>query len=203
MSARATLRGKYKLKLKNLILSRFLLTRLSWQLSFIAADLKNTNAAYWVPNALVVVQAVVGPIMCLASDTFQVRKELLIGSCLISMVGAGIAPGSKNIYRLIAAQVLIGFGFSGIPLTFVVPSEILPRKWRPSKFPARLASNQSTDTLTPLVAQAVLNIASCMASISGSLIGGSLITRNGHTGWRDYYVCATFSSKVAVLIIRA
>ena len=94
-----------------------------------------------------VVQAVIGPIMCLASDTFQARKSLLVGSCLISMIGAAIAPGSKSIYRLIAAQTLIGFGFSGIPLTFVVPSEILPRRWRPSKLSSACCL-RSTNTLT-------------------------------------------------------
>lgn len=36
--------------------------------------------------------------------------------------------------RLIAAQTLIGVGFASVPLAYSVPSEILPRKWRPSTY---------------------------------------------------------------------
>ena len=63
-------------------------------------------------------------------ELLEVRPLLLVGSCLISFIGAGIAPGSQTIYRLIAAQVLIGFGFAVVPLAYAVPSEILPRRWR-------------------------------------------------------------------------
>lgn len=87
-----------------------------------------------MPNALSLVQAVVGPIISSASDTFQARKSIMVGACVLSFVGAAIAPGSKDIYRLIAAQVLIGFGFATVPLAYCVPSEILPRRWRPREF---------------------------------------------------------------------
>lgn len=87
-----------------------------------------------MPNSLSLVQAVLGPVISLASDTFQARKIILVGSSLVSLVGAAIAPGSQNIYRLIAAQTLIGVGFASVPLAYSVPSEILPRKWRPSTF---------------------------------------------------------------------
>jgi MFS family permease len=103
------------------------------QLSYIGADLKNPAAQTWVPNSLSLVQAVLSPIISSASDTFQARKILLVGSSVISFIGAAIAPGSANIYRLIVAQILIGFGFASVPLAYCVPSEILPRKWRPSE----------------------------------------------------------------------
>lgn len=86
-----------------------------------------------MPNALALMQAVVAPLFSSASDVFQARKWLLVGSSVISMIGAAIAPGSTDIYRLIVATVLIGVGFSSVGLAFAVPSEILPRKWRPSK----------------------------------------------------------------------
>ena len=104
------------------------------QLSHIGADLDGVAAQTWVPNALSLVQAVLGPVISSASDTFQARKFLLVGSCIISFVGAAIAPGSNNIYRLIAAQTLIGVGFASVPLAYSVPSEILPRRWRPSTY---------------------------------------------------------------------
>lgn len=85
-----------------------------------------------MPNSLSLVQAVLGPVISAASDTFQARKFILVGSSLISFIGSAIAPGSNDIYRLIAAQTLIGVGFASVPLAYAVPSEILPRKWRPS-----------------------------------------------------------------------
>jgi MFS family permease len=103
------------------------------QLSYIGKDLNNPAAQTWIPNSLSLVQAVLGPVISSASDTFQARKTLLVGTSLISFIGAAIAPGSGDIYRLIVAQILIGFGFASVPLAYCVPSEILPRRWRPSK----------------------------------------------------------------------
>ena len=117
------------------------------QLSYIGEDLNNTARQTWVPNALSLVQAVVAPVISSASDTFQARKTLLVGPCVISFVGAAIAPGSSNIYRLIVAQILIGFGFATVPLAYCVPSEILPRKWRPSEFIIRESSGHKNERL--------------------------------------------------------
>jgi MFS family permease len=102
------------------------------QLSYIGASLGNTQAQTWIPNSLALMQAVVSPLFSSASDVFQARKWLLVGSSTVSFVGAAIAPGSQDIYRLIGATILIGVGFSSVGLAFAVPSEILPRKWRPS-----------------------------------------------------------------------
>jgi MFS family permease len=105
-----------------------------FQLSYIEKDLNNTAAGTWVPNSLSLVQAVVAPLIASLSDTFQARKAFLVGPAIISFIGCAIAPESTDIYRLIAAQVLIGFGFATVPLAYCVPSDILPRKWRPSEF---------------------------------------------------------------------
>ena len=102
------------------------------QLSYIGEDLDNAVTQTWVPNALSLVQAVVAPVISSASDTFQARKVLLVGPAVIAFIGSAIAPSSTSMSRLIVAQILIGFGFSTVPLAYSVPSEILPRKWRPS-----------------------------------------------------------------------
>ena len=57
----------------------------------------------------------------------------MLGLIALSFIGAAIARGSHSVYRLIGAQILISFGFSAAPLGYAIPSEILPRKWRPSK----------------------------------------------------------------------
>jgi MFS family permease len=89
------------------------------------------------------VQAVLAPLIASLSDTFQARKAFLVGPAIISFIGCAIAPGSSSIYRLIAAQVLIGFGFATVPLAYSVPSDILPRRWRPSEFNFELVSISS------------------------------------------------------------
>ena len=94
------------------------------QLSYIGEDLKNPGAQTWVPNALSLVQAVGGPVIAFASDTFQARKIFLVGLCSVSFIGAAIAPGSSNIYRVIVAQILIGAGFAAVPLAYCIPSEV-------------------------------------------------------------------------------
>lgn len=78
--------------------------------------------------------AVLGPVIASASDMFQARKHVLFGSAVISIIGSAIAPGSSNIYRLIAAQAVIGVGYASVPLAYAVPSEMLPRKWIPGEF---------------------------------------------------------------------
>ncbi len=87
-----------------------------------------------MPNALSLAQAVFTPIIASASDVFQARKNLMVGCYILSFVGCAVAASAKNIYGLIGAQILIGFGFSAVALVYTVPSEILPRKWRPSTY---------------------------------------------------------------------
>ncbi|KAL2395177.1 hypothetical protein ABEF93_001442 [Exophiala dermatitidis] len=137
-------------------------------LSYIGKSLNNPPAETWVTNSLSLVQAVLGPVISAASDTFQARKTILVGTSLISLVGSAIAPGSGTIYRLIAAQTLIGVGFASVPLAYAVPSEILPRKWRP-------------------MAQACMNIAAAIGAIIGPLIIGALTRNDQENGWRKFY----------------
>ncbi|KAJ5585641.1 hypothetical protein N7450_005428 [Penicillium hetheringtonii] len=63
---------------------------------------------------------------------------------------------------------MIGFGFATVPLAYCVPSEILPRKWRP-------------------MAQAAMNVAASLGACSAPLIIGALTKANSHTGWRNFY----------------
>lgn len=113
-------------------------------------------------------QAVLGPVISSASDAFQARKIILVASCIISFIGSAIAPGSGSIFRLIAAQTLIGVGFAAVPLAYVVPSEILPRRWRP-------------------IAQASINVFASLGAILGPLSIGALTNNDVVNGWRKFY----------------
>ncbi|KAL1653567.1 hypothetical protein SLS61_003713 [Didymella pomorum] len=137
-------------------------------ITYIGRSLNNTNAEAWVPNACTLVQAVMAPILCSASDLFQVRKYLLIATGVVAFIGCGIAPGSQDINRLIAAQALIGVGAASLPLVYVVPSEILPRRWRP-------------------VAQAGINVTSIIAASAGPVALGGFTRSNAGRGWTYFY----------------
>lgn len=105
------------------------------QLSYMGLELDNTANQTWIPNALSLVQAVICPILSSISDVFQARKYILVFCAAISFIGCAIAPGASNIYRVIGAQIMAGFGFACIPLALSIPSEVLPRRWRPRMFP--------------------------------------------------------------------
>lgn len=142
-------------------------------------------------TVLSLVQGVLGPIISTTSDTFQARKPLLVGSSAIAFIGACIAPGSSSIYRLIGANILIGVGFASVPLAYTVPSEILPRRWRPCKLPlstCTIVTERLTSACFIVVAQAGVNVAASLATITGPFTIGALTKRNPHTGWRLFFV---------------
>lgn len=160
------------------------------KLSTIETSLDNTAAGTWIPNSMSLVQAALGPLWSSASDAFQARKAILVGTATVSFIGCCIAPGSTDIYRLIAAQTLIGFCFSAAPITYCIPSEVVPRRWRPRKytptksFQTLLANGGTMDA----VAQAFLNLGSISGSITGPLVIGALTQRDPQNGWRNFYV---------------
>lgn len=110
----------------------FALTGPPTVLSYIGEDLQDPLSQTWIPSVFSLALAVFSPLVASASDTFQARKTLLVVLSMISFVGAAIAPGATSMSRVIAAQFLIGFGLASTALAYSVPSEILPRKWRPS-----------------------------------------------------------------------
>ena len=115
-----------------------------YQLSYIAAATNGTTQQNWVPNATALIQAVLGPLyechahpnsapgrsdirsisQAFASDTYQSRKIWLTVPCALATVGAAVAANVHNIYGVIGAQILIGFGFATVPLAYCIPSEV-------------------------------------------------------------------------------
>ncbi|KAJ4348295.1 uncharacterized protein N0V89_009667 [Didymosphaeria variabile] len=137
-------------------------------LSHIGRSIDATKSQTWIPNSLSLVQAVLGPMISSASDVFQARKILLVSSCCISFIGSATAPSCRSIGRLVTAQALIGVGFASVPLTYCVPSEILPRRWRP-------------------VVQGAMNVASSLAAVCAPLSIGALTRADPEHGWRKFY----------------
>ncbi|KIW13895.1 hypothetical protein PV08_06676 [Exophiala spinifera] len=137
-------------------------------LGTIAAEFGQQDLQSWVPNSLSLVQAVLGPVISSGSDMFQARKTLLVGSCLIAVVGAAIVPRSQSLYQVIAGQSLIGVGFASVPLAYCVPSEIVPRKWRP-------------------MVQASMQIGGFAGAMIAPVILGEFLQADSVGGWRNFY----------------
>ncbi|KEF54729.1 uncharacterized protein A1O9_09171 [Exophiala aquamarina CBS 119918] len=152
-------------------------------LGLIAVDLDGFNEIAWVPNAMVLVQAALVNLLATASDLFQARKRLLIFCLTLAFIGAAIAPGSKSVGRLIAAQTLIGFGNAIQVLAFTVPSEILPKRWRP-------------------MAQALILCAGAFAMVASPVIISAFVKRNV-PDWRNFYWIETglWGSTVLFILI--
>ncbi|KIY01299.1 uncharacterized protein Z520_02851 [Fonsecaea multimorphosa CBS 102226] len=152
-------------------------------LSYISASLHGTKQIAWVSNSLTVTQAVLAPGLSSASDIFQARKSILIGAGLISLIGSAIAPGSSDVYRLIGAQILIGVGFAATPLGYAVPSEIMPRRWRP-------------------MSQGIcVGVAAALASVVAPLAIGAFTKADPVNGWRKFYWIQTGLWGAAVVAI--
>ena len=111
----------------------------------------------------------------------------MVVSYILSFIGAGIAAGSKNMYMFIGGQAVIGVGFSSVPLVYTVPSEILPRRWPPSKF--AYSSFHRPILRNPIVAQACINLAASAGACVGPLIVGGLTKKDSKSGWRNFFVC--------------
>ena len=105
----------------------------SSQLTFIGTSLNATDSQAWIVNAPNLVCGAIGPVLSSASDVFQARKHILLVGCALGVIGCAIVPGSDTIYRMIAGQTIKGFGYATTPLLYAIPSEILPKRWRPSK----------------------------------------------------------------------
>ncbi|CAK1364172.1 unnamed protein product [Cercospora beticola] len=123
---------------------------------------------YWIPNVVTLVQAALSPMLASISDVFQARKAVMVVLTTISFVGAAIAPNSGSIFRLIGASLMIGFGLAAAPLSYAVPSEIVPRRWRP-------------------LCQALINVAAGLGAITGPLVIGALTQQDPIDGWRRFY----------------
>ena len=119
-------------------------------------------------QAITLVQAALSPLLASISDVFGARKSLMVGLTTIAFVGAAIAPGSASIFRLIGASVMVGCGLGAGTLGYAVPSEIVPRRWRP-------------------LFQALINVAAGLGAVTGPLVIGALTQQDTLGGWKKFY----------------
>jgi len=98
-------------------------------------------------------------------------------------VGSIIISRATLMNVAIAGQVIAGISYGAQPLNHAVPSEVLPRKWRP-------------------YAQGFVNVAAAAGGFTALLVGGAL-TRNGnHVGFREFwYIGAGFYAIGAIICV--
>jgi MFS family permease len=100
---------------------------------------------------------------------FRIRKGIILGLVILAVIGSAIIPDSGTIYRVIGGSIMIGFGLTSAPLSYAVPSEIVPRRWR---------SGQSPLTTTAVVlclyigavCQGFINMCGTLGAITGPLV---------------------------------
>ena len=95
------------------------------------------------------------------------RVENIDANSVILKIGCIIVGRANSMGMAIAGQVVAGISYGAQPLVHAVPSEVLPRRFRP-------------------VAQAAVNVAAALGSIFGLLVGGAL-TRHNPSGFRTYW----------------
>ncbi|OAL42841.1 MFS general substrate transporter [Pyrenochaeta sp. DS3sAY3a] len=134
----------------------------------IGAAFPNPQWRYWIVNASTLVQAALGPIFSSISDVFQIRKSVIVCLVTLAFIGAAIIPHSKSIYQVIGGSIMIGFGLTAAPLSYAVPSEIVPRRWRSAS-------------------QGFINMVGSLGAITGPLVIGALTRKNPTQGWRNFY----------------
>ncbi|KAL1797019.1 hypothetical protein ACET3X_005559 [Alternaria dauci] len=123
---------------------------------------------YWIINACTLVQAALGPFFSSLSDVFQIRKAIIVGLMTLAIIGSAIVPNSDSIYRVIGGSIMIGFGLTSAPLSYAVPSEIVPRRWRSA-------------------CQGFINMCGTLGAITGPLVIAAFTNENPTQGWRNFY----------------
>ncbi|OWY42097.1 hypothetical protein AA0119_g4864 [Alternaria tenuissima] len=134
----------------------------------IASAFPNPQWRFWIINASTLVQAALGPFFSSVSDAFQIRKGIILGLVILAIIGSAIIPNSESIYRVVGGSIMIGFGLTSAPLSYAVPSEIVPRRWRS-------------------VCQGFINMCGTLGAITGPLVIGAFTNNNPTQGWRNFY----------------
>ncbi|KAF7548044.1 hypothetical protein G7Z17_g7323 [Cylindrodendrum hubeiense] len=146
----------------------------------IAAYLGHPGDAIWLTASIAIPSVVLGPVVAQSADYWG-RRWFLVLFGILGAVGCALASRADSFAMFIAGMTITGIDFGVLPLLHVVPSEILPRRWRAP-------------------AQAAVMIANAFGLIVGLILGG-LFSRNGHSdGFRNYYYIATAMFAAAAVI---
>jgi len=133
--------------------------------------------AAWIVSAYLVVGAAIAPLFGKMGDVYGKRRLYLISLALysVAVLMAGFVP---NVYYLIAARAVQGFGFALFPLGLAIVTDVFPRE--------RVA-----------VAQGILSATFAIGMTVG-MIAGAYIEE--YLGWRAMFHTA-FAISIVMLIL--
>lgn len=136
---------------------------------YMAASLGSPTLSAWFSSSITILTLATILPVSQAADYWG-RKNFIIGSTAIGLVGAIMVSRSQNIATAIAGIVLVGSAYGCQSICYTVPSEVLPRKYR-------------------AYGQAATNISSGIGGLSGVLVSGALV-KSDIENWRVYwYIC--------------
>ncbi|MDP8002841.1 MAG: MFS transporter [Caldisphaera sp.] len=141
-----------------------------------ALSATNEEAA-WIVSAYLVVGAAIAPLFGKMGDTFGKKRLYLISLALYSLavLFAGFSP---NVYSLIGARAIQGFGFSIFPLSIAIITDIFPKE--------RVALAQG-------ILSAMVAIGMTIGMIAGAYI-------DEYLGWRAMFHIAFGIAIVAIIV---
>ncbi|KAI0012487.1 major facilitator superfamily transporter [Xylariaceae sp. FL0662B] len=130
----------YTLALLNLLVSLDA-TIIVTSLTAIIDDIGGTTTeAFWVGTSYLLVNAVTMPMICSVSDVFG-RPICLTFSIAAFTVGTILCCTANNITVLLVGRCIQGVGGGGIhSITLVIPTDVVPLRWRPKWYGVTLAA---------------------------------------------------------------
>ncbi|KAJ9634172.1 hypothetical protein H2204_006503 [Knufia peltigerae] len=132
----------------------------------ITSDIGGHDKAAWLTIIVALYPTVAGPPISQIAD-FWGRKWLVVITALISVVGCIIMSRSNSIGMILGASVVAGASPGCQSILHAVPSEVLPRKFRPW-------------------AQTAVILAAGIGAIIGLYVAGAMVKTNP-SGWRGYF----------------
>lgn len=118
----------------------------------------------WILTAYLITAAVMTPIVGKLSDIYSKKKVLLV-IMVIYAVGVSVAGFATNIYFMLVARAIQGFGMSMFPIAFSIVRE---------KFPREKMS----------IGNGVISSMTAAGAVIGLVIGGSIIN---YYGWQTTF----------------
>lgn len=154
------------------------------QIGFVLGGADKTT---WLVQILTIVIAILSPPLSEAADLWG-RKWILVllsglgvVSCVpergtlcltLLQVGCCITGAASSMGMALVGQVITGIACSSQPLCHAVPSEVIPRRYRP-------------------IAQAGVNVSIATAAVIVLLAGGALTRNNHNSGFRVLFYAST------------
>lgn len=132
----------------------------------ITGDIGGQDKTAWLVIIFALIPSVAGPPVSQIAD-FWGRKWLVVITAYISLVGCIIFSRSNSIGMALGSSVVAGASSACQSILHAVPSEVLPRKYRPW-------------------AQTAVLLSGGIGAIIGLYAGGSMV-ETSVSGWRSYF----------------